>query len=266
VTGSELGPHAHRILYIEDNLSNLTLVERILEQQRGVELIPAMQGTIGLQLAREQRPDVIVLDLHLPDLSGLEVLTRLQAEEATRDIPVVVLSADASPKQIERALAAGARDYLTKPLEVRQFLAVLGAHLRRGDGAGPNHAARIMVVDDVPTNVSLLAMILADWGYENVVTTTDSARAVEMILEDRPDLLLLDLQMPAPDGFEVMEAIRAHHDGELRILVLTAELTAEGEARARALGASDFLSKPFDFDDLRRQVDGLLGHVVGPNP
>jgi CheY-like chemotaxis protein len=106
------------ILYIEDNLSNLTLVERILERYAAVELIPAMQATIGLALARQQRPDLIVLDLHLPDMPGTEVLKRLKADQSTREIPVIVLTADASKSQSERVRQLGATDYLTKPLNV----------------------------------------------------------------------------------------------------------------------------------------------------
>ena len=81
-----------------------------------------MQGVLGLEMAREHHPDLILLDLQLPDIRGDEVLRRLQEEPATRNIPVVMLSADAMPPQIERLLASGAREYLTKPLDVRKFL------------------------------------------------------------------------------------------------------------------------------------------------
>lgn len=114
-----------RILYIEDNLSNLTLIERILERDAAVELVPAMQGQLGLDLAREHRPELIVLDLHLPDMSGQEVLRRLKADPQTAAIPVIVLSADASKGQISRLMESGASDYLTKPLDVQRFLEVV---------------------------------------------------------------------------------------------------------------------------------------------
>jgi len=264
LTGRELGHGSWRILYIEDNLSNLTLVERILDLQRNVELIPAMQGRIGLQLAREHRPDLIVLDVHLPDMPGSEVLRRLKEGEKTREIPVVILSADASKGQIHRLLEVGASDYLTKPLDVRHFLEVLVANLpARQDVKTPElRAARIVIVDDVHTNVSLLSMILASWGYENVLATTDSAKALRHCLESMPDLLLLDLQMPSPNGYEVMEALGQRRSNDLPILVLTAELSDDVKARARKLGANDFVNKPFDFDDLRAQVNNLLqaGH------
>ena len=113
------------MLYIEDNLSNLKLIETILSTKPEVKLLSAMQGGIGLELARRHRPDLILLDLHLPDIDGDVVLARLRAEPQTRDIPVVMLSADAMPGQIERLRAAGIQHYLTKPLNVREFLRVL---------------------------------------------------------------------------------------------------------------------------------------------
>jgi PAS domain S-box-containing protein len=109
-----------KVLYIEDNLANLKLVERLLER-RPVELLSTQQGQLGLDLASQHLPTLILLDLNLPDISGLKVLQRLREEPQTQDIPVVMLSADASPGQIQRLLAAGAQSYLTKPIDVREF-------------------------------------------------------------------------------------------------------------------------------------------------
>ncbi len=132
--GSPVGLRS-RIIYIEDNVSNLTLVERILDRHPGVELMPAMQATIGLELAREHRPDLVVLDLHLPDMRGTEALKRLKAEHP--DVPVIVLTADAREGQEARVRQLGAADYLTKPLDVHQFVAVLAAHLNAHQGDEP---------------------------------------------------------------------------------------------------------------------------------
>ncbi|HEY4757203.1 MAG TPA: PAS domain S-box protein, partial [Chthoniobacterales bacterium] len=113
------------ILYIEDNLSNLNLVQEILRQQPQVELLSAMQGRLGLDLARKHSPDLILLDIHLPDLNGWEVFSQLRSAEITRNIPVIVISADATPRQIHQFMTAGARDYLTKPLDVTAFSRVI---------------------------------------------------------------------------------------------------------------------------------------------
>lgn len=132
---------SHKILYIEDNLSNLTLVRRILERQPTVELIPAMQGTLGLELALEHQPDLVILDLHLPGMPGEEVLRRLKANHRTREIPVLVLSADASPRQADRMLRSGATDYLTKPLDVHRFLEAVAANLPTESKAQPGYTS-----------------------------------------------------------------------------------------------------------------------------
>ncbi len=110
------------IVYIEDNLSNLKLLERVLDRLPGVRLIPAMQGKLGIDLVRRHQPDLILLDLHLPDLHGGEVLAELKRDPTTAAIPVVVLSADATAAQFERLRDAGAAGYLTKPIDVESLL------------------------------------------------------------------------------------------------------------------------------------------------
>src|SRR5207302_9781210 len=119
---------AHRaatVLYIEDNLSNLELMKAILAFRPGITLLSAMQGTLGLTLAREHVPDLILLDLNLPDMHGDAVLARLRQDAATRAVPVAVISADATPAQQQRTLAAGACAYLTKPLDVKRLFDLL---------------------------------------------------------------------------------------------------------------------------------------------
>ena len=114
-----------RVLYIEDNFSNVTLVEQMLAERPNIELITAMQGRVGLELARKHSPDLVLLDLHLPDLPGWQVLGQLKADLVTRDIPVIVISADATAPQIKRLLSSGARAYLTKPLDIAEFYRVI---------------------------------------------------------------------------------------------------------------------------------------------
>jgi CheY-like chemotaxis protein len=115
----------YTILYVEDNLSNLTLVQRIMALRNDIDLIPAMQGGLALELARSHRPHLVLLDLHLPDIQGEEVFRHLRSAPDCRDIPVVILSADATPGQMDRLLAAGAHAFITKPLEVKPFIALL---------------------------------------------------------------------------------------------------------------------------------------------
>ena len=130
------------VLYIEDNLSNFELIRHLLIHRPGIRLLPAMQGQLGLDLAREHHPDLILLDIHLPDIPGNEVLRRLRENPETRRIPVAVISADAMPGQIDRLLAAGASAYLTKPVEVKKFFAFVNEILGEKGTLGVSRQTR----------------------------------------------------------------------------------------------------------------------------
>jgi len=121
-------------------------------------------------------------------------------------------------------------------------------------------AARILIVDDQPSNVLLLECILQEEDYSAYRSITDSRQVLSVFLEYRPDLVLLDLQMPFLDGFEVMKQLRAHIPPEafLPILVLTADITPEAKRDALAGGAMDFLTKPFDAAEVILRIRNLL--------
>jgi signal transduction histidine kinase len=118
-----------RLLYVEDTVANIRLVEEILSARPSVKLLPAGMGSLGIELATEHQPDLVLLDLHLPDLGGEEVLAQLRADSRTKDIPVVVLSADATARTPGPLLEAGAQAYLTKPIGVRELLEVVDTYV-----------------------------------------------------------------------------------------------------------------------------------------
>jgi len=126
-----------RVLYVEDNPANQRLVEMIVQRHAGVELQLAPSGSLGLELARADPPDLLLLDIHLPDLDGYQVLAQLRADPATRALPVVAVTAQAMPADVRRVLAAGFDGYLAKPLELAQFDDMLDRLLQ----APPNPAA-----------------------------------------------------------------------------------------------------------------------------
>jgi PAS domain S-box-containing protein len=128
----EIKQNSGIILYIEDNLSNIQLVEQILETHRpSINLITNIYGKNAVQFAIDYKPDLILLDLNLPDIHGNEVLKMLQAEPRTAEIPVIILSADAMVKQSEQLMEAGAKDYLIKPIDVMQFLKVVDEWMKK---------------------------------------------------------------------------------------------------------------------------------------
>jgi CheY-like chemotaxis protein len=126
----DMNPHHGTILYIEDNSANVDLVQQIVEMKlSGVKLITNASGLKAVQLASEHQPDLILLDLNLTDIHGSEVIQRLKKEPLTRDIPVVIMSADAMTEQIDRMMSLGANNYLTKPIDIGLFLKEVDKYL-----------------------------------------------------------------------------------------------------------------------------------------
>ncbi|MBQ5961388.1 ATP-binding protein [Massilia sp. ZL223] len=126
----------HLLLYVEDNPANLRLVEEIVRFRPDLRLLSAPDGHIGLQLARAHRPEVILMDLNLPGMSGIEVLRQLRTDPETAAIPVIALTANAMPRDIERGIAAGFHRYLTKPIDIDKFTEAIDSTLAHLHGRG----------------------------------------------------------------------------------------------------------------------------------
>ncbi len=117
-----LALHARTMLYVEDNVANYELIQQVLVDYSQIKLLWAADHKTGIELARQHRPNLILLDLHLGDGSGADVLSQLKQDEQTSEIPVVIVSADATSGQDKRLKSLGAYAYLTKPLDVREFV------------------------------------------------------------------------------------------------------------------------------------------------
>lgn len=129
------------ILHVEDNLLNMALVRFVIEPYPQIRLIEAGTGTMGLDLAFAHRPDLILLDINLPGIDGIEIVKRLKEDIRTRGIPVIAISAAAMPKDIERAMQYGFDEYLVKPVNVKKLLAALARYLHRMVPDIQEHAA-----------------------------------------------------------------------------------------------------------------------------
>jgi PAS domain S-box-containing protein len=123
------GAPLRTLLYVEDNPANLKLVEQLIARRPDLRLLVAGDGDLGIQLARANHPEVILMDINLPGISGIEALKILREDPATAHIPVVALSANAMPRDIEKGLQAGFFQYLTKPIKVNEFMNTLDVAL-----------------------------------------------------------------------------------------------------------------------------------------
>jgi CheY-like chemotaxis protein len=122
--------HLRTLLYVEDNPANLMLVEDLIARRPDIRLLSAADGNRGVEIARASRPDVILMDINLPGISGIQALQILRANPATAHIPVVALSANAMPRDIEKGLEAGFFRYLTKPIKINEFMDTLDVALK----------------------------------------------------------------------------------------------------------------------------------------
>jgi signal transduction histidine kinase/DNA-binding response OmpR family regulator/CHASE3 domain sensor protein len=223
------------VLVVEDNPQASELLARHLAGG-GFRMAIARTGTEALSKARDLKPVAITLDILLPEIDGWEVLTRLKQDEATRNIPVVVVSVVDNP-QLGRAL--GALDYFVKPVDRQALLSRLGAHTFTTKVR--QQEIRILMVDDEPANLDLLQSILQPAGF-TLSRAPGGREAIEMARADKPHLILLDLLMPDMSGFDVVAALRgAEATRSIPIMVLTAkDLTDEDRRQLNGQVAAVF--------------------------
>jgi CheY-like chemotaxis protein len=124
-----VGGMRYTLLCVEDNPANLNLIEQIIERRPDIRLLTAVNGTLGIELARSYLPQVILMDVNLPGISGIDALKILRKDPATAHIPVVAVSANAMPRDITKGLEAGFFRYLTKPIKVKEFMDTLNTAL-----------------------------------------------------------------------------------------------------------------------------------------
>lgn len=199
---------------------------------------------------------LVLLDLHLPDLGGEEVLQRLRDDPATASIPVVIVSADATPGQIRRLLTAGAAGI---PHQTHRC-ARPASHPRRGHVRIMNGLSRtVLHVEDDRQNLDLVAAILARRPDVDLVSAMDGNRGLELALDRRPAVILLDLHMQDMSGEDFLRRLRAEATtAAIPVIVVSGDTDREHVAAARSIGASAYLTKPYTIAELLNAIDAVL--------
>ena len=210
----------YKVLVIDDDEDSRVLMEGYLGDF-GCEVLLAPSGEVGMEIARTHQPDLVTLDLQMPDLDGWEVLRRLKADPEVRHIPVVIASISANEGR-ERLF--GAVDLLTKPIERADLLRVMWRQLVN------QHERRVLVVDDDIEIQALLATGLEEDGID-VHCVGNGEEALRHLQRDTPAAVLLDLRMPVMDGFQFLERMREsrYHKGLPVIVITIKRLTPEEE-------------------------------------
>jgi signal transduction histidine kinase/DNA-binding response OmpR family regulator/HPt (histidine-containing phosphotransfer) domain-containing protein len=260
---NELSAVEGLILYIEDNPANLELVRKIVGRQLGIRFIDAPSGELGIERARTEMPDVILLDINLPGLDGFQVVEELRGIPEMRSIPVIALTAAATKSDIERGEAADFFAYLTKPIVARDLMATIRRALRPAafDTAYTDElrsSGTVLIVDDMPIVLSVVREQLSRLGF-SCEAVADPARALDMLKTGNYAVGLIDIGMPEMSGLELTRRLREaeREIGNYTPLVaLTASDGSEAEITGyREAGMDDLLAKPVGL----KQLASVLG-------
>ncbi len=256
-------PGLATVLVIDDDPVARDLITRTLARE-GLRVISAADGAAGIAAARRETPDLITLDVMMPDLDGWAVLGELKADPELQDIPVIMLTM-VDDKQ--RGLTLGAAEYLTKPVDRERLVQVVSAY-RPTQLSSSDGSPQILIVEDDPTTREMLRKMLEREGWQ-VAEADNGEAALGRVAERRPDLILLDLMMPKMDGFEVIGALRSTAIWRtIPVVVLTA-MDLNNAERVRLNGyVEKVLQKgAYHHEELLRDVRNLvLGYLRRDEP
>jgi PAS domain S-box-containing protein len=263
-----------QVLVIDDSCIASKQISRYLTEM-GLQTSIYEQGEGALDEALRVQPDLIILDIQLPHISGWDILRRFKQHPATRDIPVIIFSV---LDERSYGLELGAAEYLVKPINRDRLRSVL----QRLHRPNTNHqqalivapplpqstqeSALILLAEDNITNQATLINYLTERGYR-LVTAQNGAEAIALALETLPDLIVMDVQMPVMDGLEAMNHIRQEPSLQaIPIIALTALAMVGDRDRCLAAGANDYLTKPVKLQELVERIRNLLRSRRTQNP
>jgi signal transduction histidine kinase/DNA-binding response OmpR family regulator len=262
------------LLYVEDNPANLKLVQQLIARRPEMRLLSAVNAVLGLALARAQQPDVILMDINLPGMSGLEALKILREDPITAHIPVLAISANAMPTDIQKGLVAGFFRYLTKPIKVSEFMdsvdiAIKFAASKIEPIAAPLEVQgpleftglRALLAEDDEANQVIASGFLSRLGFA-VELAIDGQDALMHARSRAYDCILMDVNMPDMTGIEVTRRLRSiPSTARTPIVAMTANALIGDRELLLAGGMSDYVSKPIE----RAALLAALRRQLGPN-
>ncbi|MET0517287.1 MAG: response regulator [Burkholderiaceae bacterium] len=266
-----------RLLLVDDDPAAIMVMSRMLAQYPDQRF--ASSGEAAMKMARESTPDLILLDIEMPGMSGFDVCDALRADAALAGVPVIFSSSHCSPTQQAKALQKSGAGLVAKPLVAATLTAGVRARLQAGKGvddlrrgrseafADPmpapasdpalNPTARLLIVDDDFASIHLLRRSLAALGELHFAKSGEEALGLAHQL--RPDLILLDAHMPGIDGFDVCRSLKSEPAfRHVPIVFITRFSDPRYETRALDIGAADFIAKPFTEAVLQARVRNLL--------
>jgi CheY-like chemotaxis protein len=247
---------AARILVVDDNPTNLKLVSDVLECE-GFEILKAVDAEQAEGIIGQQRPDLILLDIALPGMDGLTLTRKLRADEKTKGLVIVALTAFAMKGDEEKARAAGCDGYITKPIDTRTLPGLVTDYLPRVEPSVPKSDLKILVIEDTPSESKLVQHILTGAGH-NVSGVEAAEQAFQAVKQNKPEVILLDMVLPGIDGLALARMLKADPETrDIHIVAVTSFPEKFTKAEALAAGCDAYLIKPINTRGLPRQLEEI---------
>ncbi len=245
-----------KILVVDDNPTNLKLVSDVLAFE-GYDILKAVDAEEAQVVLGATLPDLILMDIALPGMDGLTLTRKLKAEERTRGIRIVALTAFAMKGDDQKAFDAGCDGYITKPIDTRTLPDQVAGFLARASGQSPRSRMKILVVEDHAVDTKLADLVLSSAGHD--VSTVEAAeQAFAAIQEDRPQLILLDLDLPGMDGLALIRKLKTDPDlRDIHVVAVTAYPERYPKVAALAAGCDAHLLKPINTRELSGQLSAV---------
>ena len=240
---------AEKILVIDDDIVNLKIAEHVLENDYTV--VCAKSGFEGIDILKSDNIDLVLLDLYMPDMSGMDVLTKIREDESISGVKVVILTSSGMKADVTEAIRLGALDFIKKPFFPNEFLERIKRVLQIAK------KDNILVVDDDKMNLAIVQKML---GIRYDVACVSSVReAIAYLNTNIPSMILLDLHMPEMNGLEVLEKIREQDNlADIPVVFLTADNDRKTEIDIFKAGAMDFIQKPFVAEVVIQRISRIL--------
>ena len=252
-----------RVLVVDDHLGTATTLARAISQiGPGLEVIPATSAQEALERVKHVAADILITDMIMPEMTGLQLIEKLQNNPAGRPTFTYLITAYDVPGLRATARHQNVTEVFTKPVNPQRICQLIVQSMERINQAKPAQRERlsqkpftILIADDQPDNLLLLTRYLESEGY-NYLKAKDGLEALEKIRSEMPDLVLLDVNMPNKDGFAVLEDIRSDPaTRHIPVIILTAaRLDAIEMQFGLNLGADDYVTKPFDRRELLARI------------
>lgn len=250
---------AKKILVIDDEFAIAQLIKIYLED-KGYMVDMALSGTEGVKKAKELKPDIITVDIMMPEMNGFQVIEVLKNDPETSEIPLILVSVVSGPQK-ERGFRLGAVDFISKPIDENILFSTI-EKAAKSLSETEDTAEEILVIDDEADTANLIKAYLEDKGFK-VFMALNGPDGVKIAKEKRPAIILLDLKMPEMDGFAVMKVLKMDKETDkIPIIVLTGNDMKGYREKCLMLGAAEYFIKPFSENDLIKEVETQIKNTI----